>query len=364
MESVLKRPNILILYTDQQRWDALGANGNREIRTPHLDRLAAEGLTFSHYFVQNPVCMPSRVSFLSGRYPSSLGITHMGVPVPADTATLPRRLRNYGYVSGNIIEKHREDSWLCVAGFYSPHAPWVAPQPFLDLYDPQRLSLPPYPPEVEARRRLEGRFSDDELRSVKHGYYAMISEVDHHVGRILEKLEQLGLENDTIVVFTSDHGEYLGEHLRYGKGHPGEDCVSRVPLIVRDPRRIRQPGRTVEAIVEAVDVVPTLLECAGIPLSADLQGLSFRPALENEPFEGKGCALMEFTGWKSIRTRTHRYLCEACGREALHDLEADPMQYSDVSEAAEQREVLQELRKRLLVATLRNEQPLRRVWPY
>ena len=92
----MQRPNILVLYTDQQRWDALGANGNPEIITPNLDRLAAQGANCSRYFVQNPVCMPSRVSFLSGQYPSTLGITHMGVPVPEDLPTLPRLLGPYG----------------------------------------------------------------------------------------------------------------------------------------------------------------------------------------------------------------------------------------------------------------------------
>ena len=246
----MQRPNILILYTDQQRWDALGANGNAEIRTPHLDRLAAAGVNFDHCFVQNPVCMPSRVSFLTGQYPSTLGLSHMGVPVPADAPTLPRLLRNYGYCSGQIgklhflphanrdhrqphpdygfdhleisdepgsyhdayrawvaaqapeqldhvslgeapssiewkrimnvrdgiahpeerfvkralasrcrselthtafvaeqtmefLTRHRDGPFLCIAGFYSPHDPWVAPQEFLDLYDPAALTLPP-----------------------------------------------------------------------------------------------------------------------------------------------------------------------------------------------------------------------------
>ena len=80
----------------------MGANGNSEIHTPNLDRLASEGVNFDHYFVQNPVCMPSRLSFLTGRYPSTAGVTHMGVPVPEDTVTLPRLLAPYGYHSANI----------------------------------------------------------------------------------------------------------------------------------------------------------------------------------------------------------------------------------------------------------------------
>ena len=102
----MKHPNILLLTTDQQRWDALGSNGNAEIKTPNLDQLAAQGVNLSHFFVQNPVCMPSRVSMLTGQYPATLGITQNGVPVPQDTITLPRMLRNYGYTSANVGKLH------------------------------------------------------------------------------------------------------------------------------------------------------------------------------------------------------------------------------------------------------------------
>ena len=227
--------------------------------------------------------MPSRVSFLTGQYPSTLRLSHMGVPVPEDAPTLPRLLHNYGYCSGQIgklhflphanrdhcephpdygfdhleisdepgsyhdayrawvaaqapeqldhvslgeapssiewkrimnvrdgiahpekrfvkralasrcrselthtafvaeqtmefMTRHRDGPFLCVAGFYSPHSPWVAPEEFLDLYDPAALTLPPFPPALDARRGPQ-HFSDDELRSARHGYYAMVSEV-------------------------------------------------------------------------------------------------------------------------------------------------------------------------------------------
>lgn len=465
----MNRPNILLIYTDQQRWDALRANGNSEILTPNLDRLAAEGVNLSHYFVQNPICMPSRISFLSGQYPSTLGITHMAVPVPEDVVTLPKLVKNYGYVTGNIgklhflphsnrdhrdihpsydfdhleisdepgcyedayrawvrakepdqlehlslglppaaehyyrimgvkdevthperepkhaaafpgrdhlthsafvaeqtesfMEQHREDTWLCIAGFYSPHTPWVAPQRFLDLYDPEKLSLPHYPPRIN-QMRSDTHFSDKELRSVKQGYYAMISEVDYYVGKLLDRLEELGLSDNTIVLFTSDHGEYLGDHLRYQKGYPGEDCISRVPCIVRWPRGIAEPGRKFDGLVEAVDVLPTLLECAGIPIHQSLQGESFRRLLRNESFEGKEEALMEFHGWKNIRTKHHRYVCESDGKESLFDLRMDPMQYMNLADEPEHRELLQEMRKRMLVRTLQVERPLPRTWVY
>ena len=106
----------------------------------------------------------------------------------------------------------------------------------LDRYDPARFTLPYFPPDVEAKR-TETRFSDEELRSTRHGYYAQISEVDDYAGQILGQLEAQGLAENTIVLFTSDHGEWLGQHLRYGKGFPGADPVSRVPLLVRWPGR-------------------------------------------------------------------------------------------------------------------------------
>ena len=387
----MKRPNILILYTDQQRWDALGANGNGEIITPNLDALAARGVNFTRHFVQNPVCMPSRASMLSGRYPSSLGITHMGVPVPEDLETLPKILKQYGYKTANIGKlhflphanrDHREPhpsygfdhleiadepgvyedayrAWVrrqapeqmdkisagippntrvwqramglennvvhrgnpegrydfdggipfaadeglthsafvgeqtsefirsageapffCIAGFYSPHAPWISPRNYLDLYDAEQLTLPDLPTETDRSRPTEPEapFSDAQLRRAKQGYYAMITELDHYVGEILSTLEDCGKAEETIVVFTSDHGEWLGDHLRFGKGYPADDSVSRVPLIVAAPTA--RQSRRYDGIVEAVDIAPTLLELAGVQIPPVMQGESLAGIVE------------------------------------------------------------------------------------
>jgi arylsulfatase A-like enzyme len=466
----MHRPNVLLLYTDQQRWDALGANGNAEVHTPNLDRLAAEGVNCDHFFVQNPVCMPSRVSMLSGLYPATLGIVRNGSTVPADTIVLPHLLRNYGYHSANIgklhflphanrdhrnshpaygfdhleisdepgpyadayrawvqrvapeeldaislglppatgvwqrtmgiddgivhpeerfpkeaipfrgrsdlthtafvaeqtmayLEDHRDGPFFCIAGFYSPHSPWVAPQEFIDRYDPQALALPRFPPAVDAQR-VEGHFADNELRAARQGYYAMVSEVDHHVGRILDRLDALGLRENTIVLFTSDHGEWLGEHLRYGKGHPGHDCVSRVPFILRWPGGLVDRGRTSHALIEAVDVVPTLVECAGIPVPGHLQGRSLAPLLAGEEGAARTSALTEGAGWKTLRLDGLRYVLEADGCEALYDLQQDPGAYCDVSGDPAYHEPLMHARHTLLTRLLRRERSLRREWAY
>ena len=478
MKPKSRRPNVLILYTDQQRWDALGVNGNASILTPQLDRLAAGGVTFTRHFVQNPVCMPSRVSFLTGQYPSTLGITHMGVPVPEDTVTAATLFGRAGYRCANLgklhfqphgnrdhrevhpaygfdhlclsdepgcyednyhawvsrvapdeidrlspglpparatwqevmgiadpidhpqagerfdfkgaqparcspevthsafvaeqtmefLSEHRDEAFLCIAGFYSPHAPWIVPQCYLDLYHRDGLSVPSYPESVNCDRPVGGGpedlYSDAQLRSARHGYYAMVTEVDTQAGRILACLDELGLAEDTIVVFTSDHGEWLGDHLRFGKGDPGDDSISRVPLLVRYPRRVDRPGRAEDGLVEAVDVLPTLLELAGIPGPPHLQGTSLAPGLSGSAPIGKESVLMESRGWRNLRTDRHRYLVRQDGSECLWDLEADPGEYSEVSSKPEYRETLAAMRHALLKKMIAMERPLPRTWPY
>lgn len=475
----MRRPNVLILYTDQQRWDALGAAGNPEIQTPNLDRLAAGGTRFSHHVVQSPVCMPSRASFLTGRYPGTLGITHMGVPLPGDARLLPHYLAPYGYRTANIgklhalphanrdhrrphpaygfdqlevsdepgpyedayrawvrardpaaldaispglppaaatwqqvmgtpdglrhpddrrpmravpfgadaelthsafvgeqtrafIERQGDDPWLCVAGFYSPHEPWIVPQRYLDRYDPAALTLPD--PAVVAARDPGGHYgrspSPEEQRSILHGYYAMVSEVDDHVGRILDTLAERGLDRPTLVVFTSDHGEWLGRYGRYGKGYPADDDVSRVPLLVRLPGEGAGCGPVtpvVDTVVEAVDVLPTILDLAGIQVPPDLQGLSLRPLIEGRPDPARAdrqCAITEHAGWKTLRTDRYRYLVGRDGAEALFDLAADPRGITDIARDPAAADALSACRLTLIRRLIDRERPLDRTWAY
>ena len=455
------RPNVVVIYTDQLRWDALGCTGNADVVSPNLDRLAERGALFDHHFVQSPVCMPSRVSMLSGRYPSDLRITHMGVPVPQDVTILPGYLRRFGFRSANLGKLHflphanrdhrsphpdygfdvlelsdepgvydddyrqwvrardpeavdavgagwppaaatwvatmssnerepipRDDyagpvafpadeglthaafvadrtidfversvgrePFLAVASFFAPHAPFVVPQRFLDLYERDSLTI--------GVRGDPALHSTDDLRRLAHGYYASISEVDHHVGRILDSMEELGILDDTIVVFTSDHGEWLGDRGRLAKGYPADDPVSRVPLIVAGPGIVPgvRPG-----IVESVDIVPTVLELCGAALPDVVQG---RSLVEQLRTAGDGpirdSALTEHHGWKSLRTEDHRYVVHADGTERLWDLRADPSGGEDVAGEPASAEVLAELRRALLARMIATERPAERTWPY
>lgn len=466
----MQRPNILLIYVDQHRWDALGANGNPYIHTPNLDQLAMEGANFDHCFVQNALCMPSRASFLTGQYPSQLDITHMGVDMPEDAITWPRLLRPYGYFSANMGKLHflnhanRDhriphpsygfDQWeisdepgvyedayrawvrreapdqleylsvglppatavyydtlditdtvchsqtgprddfvgaipfpgddaythsafvaqrtmdflkgqdeqrpfLCIAGFYSPHAPWVVPQRYLDLYDPEelpivngQLAIGNEPPSIP---NPQPPIPEPQLRSAVHGYYAMISEVDNYVGQIMATLAEKGLVENTIVIYTSDHGEWLGDNGRFGKGYPGDDPTVRVPFIIKGLDIISQKC---QHLIEAVDVLPTLLELAGIQSPPHLNGRSFAPQLLNRHYQPRDSALTEFHGWKTLRTHHHRYLIHDDGQELLWD---DKKKLLD---PAENLDVINHHRHLLLQRLLEAERPLPRTWPY
>ena len=481
----MARPNILLIHTDQQRWDAVGLNGNDEIITPNMDRIGESGVNFDRYFVQAPVCMPSRASYLTGQYPSQLGIFSNGVPLPEQAETLPRMVSNVGYTSASIgklhfvnhvnrdyrsrhphygfhhlevsdepgtyhddyrawvkqhapaeldnvswgpspaykdwltmmgiddgishlekqareavafpgdssfthsafvadqcmafIDAHADDPpFLCLAGFYPPHSvpradhPWMAPEEFLALYDPDDLTLPEFPSAVDEERKTREHFDDETLREAVHGYYAMVSHVDHHIGRLLDHLADRQLAENTLVIFTSDHGEYLGEHLKYGKGFPGEDAASRVPLMIRWPNGIESPGRTVHDIVEAVDLVPTILDAVGVQIPPHLRGASLLPAFTGDPLEHDGSALIEGQGQvqgrasvgRALRTDQYHYIMWPNGTESLYDLHADDGKYCDVVDSDVYSERLSDLRRRLLTRLNGVTVPQERTWRY
>lgn len=424
----MTRPNILLLYTDQQRWDALARAGNPHIHTPNLDRLAADGVMFTNAFCNNPVCMPSRQSMLSGQYPSSLGCCCNGIEMDETVPMIHTVLKPYGYHAANIgklhfknhsdrdhrephpsygfdtlilsdepgcyddayikwveandpaavdvcrctsppacvgeriekqprntqhpyvfegpehlthtafvadqtiefLRRHRDDTFFAIAGFFAPHAPLNPPRRFVDMYDPATLPLPLMNDDQNGLG-----LSDDQWREVKAYYYALVTHVDDQVGHILAALDELGLADDTVVVFTSDHGEYLGDHGAVQKGPPGFDSCVHVPLIVRYPRVIAS-GETSDALIEAVDIAPTLMDLCGVQTPPIFQGRSFAPLLKGEPYELRESIFIEYRdpfqlSWKAVRTHAHKYCRSGAGAELLFDLAADPGELTDLA---------------------------------
>lgn len=483
MTSKTNSPNILFIMTDQQRADALGCV-TPWFHTPHLDRLAAESAHFSNFFAQSPVCGPSRVNLITGRYPSSHGVLqnraftwgephifrvlkkagyHLGAfgknhmlakqdlagfdreglsghhhpdDPPAWTAHLREcgeRLKTIGCWAGACWHDFPEEfsstartgqaacdylrtapeekPFMLWVSFSDPHAPHTAPRRFAKLYPEDRLPLPEgalagedlaeiktKARRVAIKRAAQGMVAAPEagVRRYRAVYAGMVSFVDEQVGKILAELERRNLAENTIVVFTSDHGDFFGDHGMVKKDLMHYDCLLNVPCMVRWPGRIR-PARPT-ALVEQIDLMPTLLEACGVEIPRGVQGKSLLPLLQGAstehreeihaevntsdmrnpypdfasfradweaaqkaekhplkwtaPFNVPG----DFT--KAIRTKTHKYIWYVTGEEELYDLVTDPGEKHNLASDPAQREQLADLRHRLLDWHVRSEDPL------
>jgi len=332
-----QRPNIILIYTDQHRYDALGAYGNKSIKTPHLDQLAASGVYFPEAFVTAPVCTPSRWSLLSGMYTTShqsYSNHHPGVPPPT---SLPLELKNAGYANALIGKNHsfagarefalirdvprkeskrmataaapwpveedpmhaltnyaldfmagnagREQPFFIWLSYLYPHTPYEVPEPYFSRYKEARI--PPLRTEKDGLtaankpfRQVFHQENNDRLLPfnaqqvdlMRKTYYGMVTLVDDEVKRITDFLRANNLDSNTIIVFTSDHGDYQGDHGMFTKSPALYDCLVRVPLIFSWPGKIAGNVRS-DQLISQVDIMPTLLSLAGLPVPEQVQGI-------------------------------------------------------------------------------------------
>ncbi len=425
------RPNVVFLYTDDQaRW-ALGAYGNAEIRTPNLDRLARQGALFRNAFTTTPVCSPSRAAMFASRYPTQLGIddwinpnTEPDLGVAPATIGWPELLKANGYatalfgkwhlgtrdefhptrqgydrffgfrdggnrpidprleVEGQVrqlegslpdllvdqglafVESNRDRPFLLSVHFRAPHAPY-APVPEIDSA-PYR-DLDPSIPEFPGLQR-------ERVKKLTREYYASISSVDRNIGRLLEKLDALGLSKKTIVIFTSDHGYMIGHHGLWHKGNATwlvegqqgrrpnmfEEAI-RVPLIVRWPGMI-EPGRQLDRVVVNIDLFPTILDLVGlgVPENLGIAGQSVAPLLVGEQPDAPPAADAAYFGqynmhhgdvarMRMIRTPAWKLVrhFEPEGVDELYHLAEDPGETRNLAASAEHRNQFEALDGRL-----------------
>jgi len=382
-------PNILWICTDQQRYDTVAALGNSDIRTPCLDSLVRQGVSFTRAYCQSPICTPSRASFMSGLYPSTVHVNYNGNDVfPDHVPVVSRLFADAGYECGligklhiasakNRVEKRTNDgyscwhyshaphwkvtdgndylSWLeskgedrkelladprgfpstlhhttwCVEktldflrslgeirslsgrkpwfvslNIFAPHPPFNPPREYMDMYDPHAMTGPlfqdsdlahqekltpitfqrkaQHPSSLDIGERegmtsnyLKGR---KDAGALKAFYYAEISHIDEQIGRILEYLSQTDQRENTVIVFTSDHGDMLGDHGLLYKGCRFYDGLVRVPLIWSCPSRFQSDLRA-SALVELTDITPSLLDIAGLEIPMQMQGRSLMSIL-------------------------------------------------------------------------------------
>jgi arylsulfatase A-like enzyme len=377
---VTTQPNVLWICTDQQRFDTIHALGNESIRTPNLDRLVQEGVTFSNAYTQSPICTPSRAAFLTGCYPSTLHVNRNGnAYFPSDAADklITRRLANAGYTCGlagklhlsaankrvekrppddgyhffkwshhptpedfwplrhhayqawvaeqgvewediyggeysgvpaeyhqttwcaneaiDFMTQERQGPWLMSVNPFDPHPPFDPPPAYMARMDVESLPLPLFQPsEMESQLAFSDIDHQTETpqdpeaydaRRMIAAYYAQIELIDDQVGRMLDALEETGQRENTIVIFMSDHGEMLGDHGLILKGCRFYEGAVHIPLIISWPGQFQSNVRS-EALVELVDIVPTLLESLGMSIPGYVQGKSLWPLLTGQPGQG------------------------------------------------------------------------------
>ena len=435
-----RRPNFLLLLSDQQRQDSLSCYGNPICKTPNLDALAESGIRFDFAYTQTPVCSPSRASLLTGLYPHNHKVivnTHIP-PATVEglnpsTPTFSRLLLDSGYRLGYFGKWHvhqqlgpeefgfheheacREDFFKkmkpenrvkgrdvaieflrgtnLVCGVYdgpaeetyahvlasrardflkraaesdepffarvdfiAPHFPNVVPEPFASMYQPE--SIPPWPnfdetfegkPAGHYRKHLEWNLQDkdwDWWKKVVAMYYGDVSSIDAACGKLLRTLEELGLDEDTVVMYATDHGDATGSHRHFEKAGTMYEEVFRIPLIIRWPG-VTEPRSTNSDFARLLDLMPTILDAAGSPMPEEIDGRSLRGLCSGKtPKDWPRSTYCEFAGdvWgyctqRMVRTKKFKYVYNPFDLDELYDLESDPHELKnlayDASYAAE-----------------------------
>ncbi len=363
-----KRPNIIFLLTDDQRWDALSYAGNKTLQTPNIDALARQGVYFKNAYVTTSICAVSRASILSGQYARRHQIWGFSKNFTEEQLnnTYPLLLRNAGYTTGFIgkygvghqlpadkfdywkgfggqgtfrqkdnqgnpihltekigqqanefleIQKEKNRPFCLSVSFKAPHVEgdpgYFLPDSAYDsLYKDSKAIVPEtsslkyfdhFPSNFTAnnvaRNRWQTRFATSEMqqKSVKN-YYRLIHGVDVVVGNIVKKLKETGQDKNTVIIFTSDNGFYLGEYGFAGKWY-GSDPSIRVPMIIYDPRNSSN-GKMIDKKVLNIDIAPTILSIANISVPETMQGKDLTKLIENPETDWRDAFFYEHL-WQS-----------------------------------------------------------------
>jgi len=375
--------------------------GNARVRTPAMDRLAREGTMFTHAYANCPVCTPSRASLLTGQYPLTCRVIANDLPLPEDAVTIGRRAQEAGYRTGYVGKWHLDGVprgrftppgprrhgfehwrvWNChhdyfrgkvfgdtpdiielpgyepvgqtdlaleflrgddgrpfclFLSFGPPHDPYeLVPEEYRARYDPRQMELRPNArPIPSGPHDLSGQ---RDPRQTLANYYAAITALDDQLGRLLAALDGSGQAQDTIVVFTSDHGDMLWSQGKMKKQQPWEEAIS-IPFLIRWPERIPAGDRS-GALLSVVDMAPSLLGLMGLDPLPEAEGADLSPIMLGQPDPGpESVFLMDLVAvdeahaqglreWRGVRSRQHTYARFADGEGwLLYDNDADPYQ--------------------------------------
>ena len=444
----MKRPNILLITTDQHNAEIMGCAGNPVVLTPHLDRLAREGVLFAEAYTPHPVCTPARTSIFTGQTADHHGV-HYNINLredradppkwtglAADAMPFPEILRREGYRTalfgklhtkqagernfgietmrlaegkGQFVEfgtapddyrRHLQergypdsawrtwedpdyptrgwtpcplpeedyiDTWTATeavqwlgesdtpffawVSFSGPHTPWDPPAPYDTMYDPDSIpaparregeleekhpgwvdciaqTVPATPPFSRDNTREPGidnaysRFTERQRREMLAAYYGQITLIDAQVGRLLEHLDERGLTEDTLVLFTADHGDYLGNNWAFFKYGAQYDSLSRIPFLLRWPGHA-PAGAECREMVSLIDIAPTILEAADLAPIDPMDGQSILPLLGEETPQWRDHLVLNGKP-RCVVNAEWKYLLWPDGFAELYDRQADP----------------------------------------
>jgi len=415
-----RTPNIIFINTDQQRADTLGCYGNSIVKTPNIDKLASEGVTFLNAHCTHPLCSPSRATWITGEYIHSHGLWRNGTELSEDRDNVVKALKENGYKTAAIgklhltpyhgdpsvfaesvskdnkdnvvtddmcwkywkefnrnyygfdhvelgighgdygmtgghyglwikenhsdklplflrenglsedtsydawksavpmeihsatwitdrvdcfLDKNKDKPFFLSIGFQEPHPPFAPPKPYCDMYDPKDMPLPSrkegeWPDELPEHilhyftRANFGEITEEREKEILALYYGMVSLVDDAVGRILEAVKKYGLEDNTVIVFTSDHGDWMGDHSLHLKGAVHTRGLTRIPLIIKWPK-VSKAGRKVNSVNSQLDLAATFYDIAKLKPHPTNQGVSLKEILMGVKESNRDYALIE-----------------------------------------------------------------------
>lgn len=413
-------PNVIVFFTDQQRWDTTGVHGNPLGLTPNFDRMAQRGTHVYNSFTCQPVCGPARSCLQTGLYATQTGSFRNGIPLAADAQTLAHYFQAGGYTTGYIGKWHladRESAGPVRQAQRGGYEYWLASnlleftsdaydlvmydndgngvklpgyrvdaqtdaairyvddhqdEPFflfLSYLEPHHQNhLDDYPPPDGYRTRYTGRWTPPDLAALggsthQHlgGYYGMVKRLDEALGRLLDALQSLDILDNTIVLFTSDHGNHFKTRNSEYKRSCHESSI-RVPTAIQGPGF--DGGGRISELVSLVDLPPTLLDGAGLPVPEHMQGRSLLPLVRGEVVDWPQEVFVQISEsqvGRALRTQRWKYCVDAPGADGnvdaaadsyveqyLYDLQVDPYELTNLIGFESHRKVADVLRTRLI----------------
>jgi arylsulfatase A-like enzyme len=420
------QPNVIVFFTDQQRWDTTGIHGNPLNLTPNFDRLAKQGTHLYHSFTCQPLCGPARSCLQTGLYPTTSGVFRNDIPLSNSDKSLAYHFNKGGYHTGYIGKWHlagRESPddikaagavpeelragyhfWLGANLLELTSSPYSTilydgnNQPvllpgyrvdaltdaairyindhqmdpfflFLSFLEPhQQNNLDDYPPPEGYRELYVGKWTPPDLAALggstqQHiaGYYGMVKRLDEALGRLIDCLISLKLNENTIILFTSDHGNHFKTRNREYKRSCHESSI-RVPTMISGPGF--NGGGQIRDLVSIVDLPLTLLDAVGITIPSKMQGRSILPLVRHEPIDWRNELLIQISELqlgRAIRTKRWKYCVTANDLDpyafsssehyqeyALYDLKTDPYELTNLIGFESHREIANILRQRLI----------------